>query len=90
MPKVETTEAQKKLWRLIVLASVCALRQHGATEKGLRAGLTLLGQDVVWGCLKTLEEAGMIYRRPFPSGHPSGSLQDRWFPEQDVRLDFQI
>lgn len=82
-----TTPEQQRLWRLIVLASVCAFRDEGATAGGLERGLSCLTRSVVWACIRTLAEDGLIVCENVPSGHPSGSRVDRWYPAPGVTLD---
>jgi hypothetical protein len=88
-----TTPEHQRLWRLIVLAGVITCRDNrpaGATIPGLQLGLSLLGDAVVFGCIRSLEEAGLVVGKDCRSGHPSGSMVRRYFPAPGVELDFDI
>lgn len=84
-----TTAQLEMNWRLMVLIAVASVR-GGATSAGLQRGLTLIPSDAVYACLMELERAGLITRRSMRSGHPSGSMLDRWSPAPDVSLKFDI
>jgi hypothetical protein len=87
------TPEQQKLWRLICLAAIACCkdgRPAGATIAGLQRGLTFLGRDVVFRCVRELEEAGLVAREVVRSGHPSGSTVARFFPAPGVTLDFDV